>query len=260
MLAGDLVLTQDEMGRAFLYHFERPHARIELVGPEGSIQPEKILSVLEGHGWVMVARSTTVELYPLPTPINDSLQIEPAARHRWQYKVDSILISRPVDNSLDPISPAHLVLRYGSIHPWPVNLLHRYVLSSNDLFDPSLPVSRLNIPYNFPPVASQVIGSPIRLMATYDMAVGSHGTIIYIDSHTEGYFGHSNFGQRLAGTRIDGQLDNRGVGGDADPAARETSVYVVSEQDEWTRIALEEEEGKVAIGHIDGQITVLNYA
>lgn len=96
-------------------------------------------------------------------------------------------------------------------------------------------------------------------MATYDIAVGSYGTIIYIDSHTESYFGHSNFGQRLAGTRIDAQLDN-GAGGEVDPAIRETSVYAVSEQDEWTRIALQEEEGKVAIGHVDGQITVLDFA
>lgn len=38
MLAGDLVLTQDDMGRAFLYHFERPQARVELVDPEGNVQ------------------------------------------------------------------------------------------------------------------------------------------------------------------------------------------------------------------------------
>lgn len=93
-------------------------------------------------------------------------------------------------------------------------------------------------------------------MATYDMAVGSHGTIVYFDSHTESYFGHSDFGQRLAGTR----LDETSEGGEAGAMVRESSVYTVTERDGWTRIALQEEEGKIAIGHVDGTITVLDYA
>jgi hypothetical protein len=104
-----------------------------------------------------------------------------------------------------------------------------------------------------------MIGSPIRLMATYDMAVGSHGTIIYMDSHTETYFGHSDFGQRLAGTRID-ERSGEGEEGQAGTMVQASSVYQVSERDEWTRIALQEEEGRIAIGHVDGRITVLEYA
>lgn len=95
-------------------------------------------------------------------------------------------------------------------------------------------------------------------MATYDMVVGSHGTIIYTDSHTETYFGHSDFGQRLASTRIDEQSGDGGEG--AGTMARESSVYLVTERDEWTRIALQEEEGRIAIGHVDGRITLLDYA
>jgi hypothetical protein len=38
MLVGDLILTQDDMGRTFLYHFEEPQTRAELVDPEGSAQ------------------------------------------------------------------------------------------------------------------------------------------------------------------------------------------------------------------------------
>jgi hypothetical protein len=120
-------------------------------------------------------------------------------------------------------------------------------------FNSSLPASRSNIPYVFPLTNVQTIGSPVRLLATYDMAVGSYGTIIYCDSHTESYFGHSDFGQRLAGTRIP-------EGGEVGAMDQDTSVYRVNERDDWTRVALQEEEGKMAIGHVDGKITILDFA
>lgn len=132
-------------------------------------------------------------------------------------------------------------------------MIHRFMLYPNADFDPSLPVGKSNIPYAFPLTNVQAIGSPIRLLATYDMAVGSYGTIIYCDSHTEDYFGHSDFGQRLAGTRIP-------EGEEVSEIDRDTSVFRVNERDDWTRVALQEEEGKMAIGHVDGRITILDYA
>ncbi|KAF9454396.1 hypothetical protein P691DRAFT_808531 [Macrolepiota fuliginosa MF-IS2] len=253
ILVGDLMLTQDDVGRAFLYHFERPEARVELAFPEGNVQPERILDVLVDRDWIILARTTTVELYPLPASIDRNIQIESIATHKWQWKVDSMSIVCPTDNSLSPVKPVHMTLRYGSIHPWPVNLIHRYVLNPNDFFDSTKPASRENLPYLFPPFNTQMIGSPIRLMATYDMTVGSHGTIVYIDSHTESYFRHSDFGQRLVGTHMDEQAEDGTTVG-------ETSVYTVNERDQWTRIALQEEEGRIAIGHVDGRITVFDYA
>jgi hypothetical protein len=96
-------------------------------------------------------------------------------------------------------------------------------------------------------------------MAAYDTVVGSHGTIIYTDSHTETYFDHSDFGQRLAGTRIDERPGDGGEGEQASTMVGASSVYQVTERDEWTRIALQEEEGRIAIGHVDGRITLLEY-
>jgi len=85
------------------------------------------------------------------------------------------------------------------------------------------------------------------------MAIGSHGTIIYVDNHTQNYQGQ---GQRLAGNRIDETIVNEGLV----PHTRELSEYHSIEQDGWTKIALQEEEGTIAIGHIDGRIMVFDYA
>jgi hypothetical protein len=41
MLVGDLILTQDGVGRTFLYHFEASQVRAELVDPEGNAQVSK---------------------------------------------------------------------------------------------------------------------------------------------------------------------------------------------------------------------------
>lgn len=38
MLLGDLVLAQDNAGRSFLYHFESPQIRVQLIDPEGNAQ------------------------------------------------------------------------------------------------------------------------------------------------------------------------------------------------------------------------------
>jgi len=40
----------------------------------------------------------------------------------------------------------------------------------------------------------------------------------------------------------------------------EVSVFNVCEDDAWTRVAIDEEEGRVAIGRVDGTIMVFEYA
>lgn len=95
------------------------------------------------------------------------------------------------------------------------------------------------------------------------MALGPYGTALWIDSHTEDYFGHSDRGQRLAG-RFSPSLTSEEVTSVelidqvASTAAR--SVYDVSENDSWVRLALDEEEGRIALGSVDGQISVLEFA
>jgi len=115
------------------------------------------------------------------------------------------------------------------------------------------PRANVIFPYVLPPDDTQVIASPVRLGAVIHMTIGSHGTIIYVDNHTQNYQGQ---GQRLAGNRIDEATINEGLV----LHTRESSEYHSIEQDGWTKIALQEEEGTIAIGHVDGRIMVFDYA
>jgi len=133
------------------------------------------------------------------------------------------------------------------------NFIHCYILDTNDVFDPGHPASKDNLPYVLPLNDTQVIASPVRLGATIDMTIGSHGTIIYIDNHTNNYQGQ---GQRLAGNQMDEATEDEGLV----LHTRESAEYYSIEQDEWTKIGLQEEEGTIAIGYMDGRIMIFDYA
>jgi hypothetical protein len=99
------------------------------------------------------------------------------------------------------------------------------------------------------------------------MAVGSHGMTVWIDSHTEDYFGQGDRGQRLAGTVLPVAKPESGVHGVKEELALDNksndtviSVFDVSEEDRWVRVAISEEEGRIVVGSNNGTITILDYA
>ena len=139
----------------------------------------------------------------------------------------------------------------------PINILHQSALQPNESYDPQNPVDLSKLPYHITPVLQRTIGSPIRLFATYHMALGTHGMAIWLDSHTEDYFGQSDRGQRLAGCLAPAQ-ESIGEVSPGDTTTR-SSVFDISEDVTWVRVALSEEEGRIAVGSSDGFISVLEY-
>ena len=113
------------------------------------------------------------------------------------------------------------------------------------------------------------------------MAFGRYGTALWLDNHAEGWFGGpSERGQRLAGQVLslssllpygcgrgspiegpEGKLGATAIG--AEPTVPTSSsasmVFGTCDDDTWTRIAMDEEAGRIAIGHVDGAITLLEY-
>lgn len=93
--------------------------------------------------------------------------------------------------------------------------------------------------------------------------MGNRGTALWIDTHTEDYFGRSGRGQRLAASlATTSEAGDHLEAGEEDYIAptMDASVFGVCEEDNWTRVAVDEEEGRVAIGSLDGTVTILEYA
>jgi hypothetical protein len=158
----------------------------------------------------------------------------------------------------------------------PINLLHLFELHPNPGYEEGTVAFDRNppstIPYQFPPVLRQTIAAPLRLLAHTAMALGSHGTAVWIDSHTEDYLEHAGEGQRLASRASSSLLTSRDEEGDGQDGSLEgelsdhvattleASVLCWNESQRWVMLAVDEEEGKVALGHTDGsEITLLSF-
>jgi hypothetical protein len=140
-------------------------------------------------------------------------------------------------------------------------MIHHFVLKPNIYYTADLPVSANNLPYHESPELAQIIDSPVRLFASPQMTLGKYGTAVWFDSHTEDYFGQSDRGQRLAGRVLDTRLcaDRIGdVSGQA-PNVMASTVFGVRELDGWIRLAIDEEEGRLAVGCVDGDIVLFEY-
>lgn len=162
----------------------------------------------------------------------------------------------------------NLVLSSSSFHA--VNIVHHFVLRVNSDYQPSLPVTAINIPYLITPQLMQSLSSPIRLFFWADMALGPYGTALIIDSNQDE--SQNDLAQRLAGQMLC-RLGN-GSGSDDDMLLATSSNAVVSEepvngfpsmaflvrdQDTWTRVTMDEQAGKVAFARVDGGVELLEY-
>ncbi|KAJ8092847.1 hypothetical protein PM082_023480 [Marasmius tenuissimus] len=264
----------------------RPTHRVELRHPQPVLpanQPKVFETVIDDD-YILLIQPTTLELYSLEGFRNgDNVQfLSPITVHTFQWRLDSCRVERDIKHahvshpSQPP--PINILLRFSSLFPWPVNLLQHYVLHPNRHYTPSIPVSLYNLPYHFPPILQQTISSPIRLFAVSDVALGSYGTGVWIDSHTEDYFHQGEVGQRLAGHMLSPVRDGPPAEGressysstsndpeqpefsDKSTQSQASTVYYVQETDDWTRVAVDEAEGRIAVGSALGRIVLYDYA
>ena len=89
--------------------------------------------------------------------------------------------------------------------------IHCFIFNPNDAFDPSQPTSKHNSSYILSLGHTQTIVSPILPGTMIDMSIGSHGTIIYMDSDIDDddIPMSAGQGQRLAGNHIDASTGNK---------------------------------------------------
>ncbi|KAF8902364.1 hypothetical protein CPB84DRAFT_1678892 [Gymnopilus junonius] len=265
--SGSSILTKDTHGRLYFWGINNSQNRVQLQNPDLN-QLTALLDVIVTQEFVLALRATTLELYALPSSLQSNAILHPAFIHSWPWRVDNATMTmrqRPPRRSSERTTKdVYIVMRFGSYFPWAINLLHHYEIHANPLFLKDSPISALNLPYEFPPFLRETIGSPVRLHATSDLAIGPYGSAIWTDSHTEDYFDHADHGQRLAGRFspyvVANGEDNEEIElSDSVATASATSVYAYQEEDSWVRIAFDETEGRIVLGRGDGVITILEY-
>jgi len=265
--SGSLLLTSDGTGRLHLWDVESPQRKVELRTAE-----QNILDVILDENMALIMGVNTLELFALPLsfPLSNDARntvLNPVSSFEWPWRIDNVSMTMRIQ--LSKLSGTYdsvgILLRFGSLFPWSINLLHQYELHANKFYTSSSPLSELNLPYQFPPILCETIGSPVRLHGASDLVFGPYGTAIWTDSHTEDYFGHADRGQRLAGTFLlakhikDGDEEEEVELSDQIANAAAASVYSVQEEDSWVRLALDEKEGRIILGYDDGHISVLEY-
>jgi len=266
IFSGSRILAKESNLRYVIWDFHHPNHQIELHNPKNP-QRGDLLTAIITEEVAILFRSSTVEIYPLTSlraGVVAGTATHPIAQHSWPWRVDNVCVAeqfRWPQTQGRQRATINVLIRFRSWFPWPVNLLHHYVLRPNKSYLPSKRVNTNNIPYS-KPVFMQSIASPVRLHAPSPMVLGLHGTALWVDSHTEDYFGDSGHGQRLTG-RI---LSDTEPHNDIEPSVHMPSnemasiVFRVQEHDGWTRLAIDEGEGRVAVGAEAGAITLLEYA
>ncbi|KAJ7777422.1 hypothetical protein B0H16DRAFT_1505423 [Mycena metata] len=265
VFSGSTLLTKLGDSRVNLRTIEKDF-HVELRNPDYIVQKECIDALLADK-YAVVVRTVALELYSLSSFRDGSADqiIEPVCAHTWQWRVDSVSLAyqpswEATARALHP--PINILVRYASLFPWPVNALHHYVLPCDASYNPRDNIDANNKPYLSEAVLIRTFASPIRLFARWDMVLGSYGTALWIDSHTEDYYDHAVEGQRLAGTLFSA-IEPRGGPAvaldDQTATATASMVYQVREDDGWVRIAIQEEEGRIAVGTSTAEITIFEY-
>lgn len=242
---------------------DQPCEKIQLVNPS-LIQNDRCQAMYLRDDYMVIVRQQTVEFYstiPRPNIIaTPGAPISyPLAQYSFQWRTETVNMSEQVSwhaaRSHRP-SPINIVVRFGSIYPWPVNILHHFVLTPNPAYVPGRETSLCNLPYLAQPTPVQTIGSPVRLFSPSSVALGRYGTALWLDSHAEDWVGPSDCGQRLAG-RI---LMATGESSTSQRSSGASMVFRVRHDDLWNKVAINEESGRIAVGYVNGSITLYEYS
>ena len=292
-----------------------------------------------------------IHLYALPAPPNCATAIlahppappaecDPLVSHKWQWRIDSLVVAPRVlcpapawagtascaDSAscdagvgmeagaeAEAFPPIDVLIRFDTWFPWPVNILHHYVLTPNPAFTssssscssaPSSPTPHASpdspprsTPYlhaGGAPAMAHSIPSPIRLFTPSDMVLGRRGTALWLDAqaYESGPAQAGDHGQRIAGRMLaappppssssdrtrelhpgegggegQGGEGEGGGGGEGDRVSpgwfgeEGPMVFHMQEEDDgWNRLALDEEEGRIAVGTVYGRVHLFEYA
>ncbi|KAH9951107.1 hypothetical protein B0H21DRAFT_352892 [Amylocystis lapponica] len=196
--------------------------RVPLLHDDPTLRNEEhrcLGAVLLDHH-VLVFRKQWIHLYdthstrpPEPHPAaHTPPRLDPIAKHKWQWRIDTLVLSprtRTHTRTPAPLPPIDVLIRFDTWFPWPVNILHHFVLPPNPHPHPhpprpAPPYLHSSAPADGPHMA-HAIPAPVRLFTPSDVVLGRYGTALWIDAQTDprapaqaGDHGQRVVGQMLA--------------------------------------------------------------
>ncbi|KAI0058874.1 hypothetical protein BV25DRAFT_1185689 [Artomyces pyxidatus] len=272
ILSGDVLVTGDKSGNVFLYDVRAGALMCQLHDPLASPVTETVRAVLL-PGKVLTFNYTTIKLYELPDPLpavssDDPPRIfNPTARHTWRWRIDYLAVAPLVHARAPRPRPViNIWVRFGSWYPWPVNMVHHYVLAP---------------PYVFPPTLTLYTYSALDLFATSEAVLGPYGTVMWTDSQVQ----NDATAPRAASQRIaakmlhpfpaldappEGGVEDVGVGlgaaadsaitgGRYDRGTTTVFAFMNKGDGEVSHLAMDEETGRVVVSCQDGTISLWDY-
>lgn len=135
------------------------------------------------------------------------------------------------------------------------------------------------------PFMETSITSNMRLFTPSDMTIGEYGTAVWIDAqsdlNTTSQAG--DLGQRLAGQILESRTNHSAYGSQEDSRAGLRGVLMLTSEterkalpqygsvaqptfgiwgtfSEWAKVAVEEKEGRIALGSVEGRVHIMDYA
>ncbi|KAH9940738.1 uncharacterized protein BXZ73DRAFT_98568 [Epithele typhae] len=218
--------------------------------------------------FVLTFRKQWICLYHIPAqdPASDPPKLLPIAEYKWRWRIDTIAVS-PRRTSRPPGAPPtlDLLIRFDTWYPWPVNILHHFALSPNPSYTRATyaPADRATFPYlaAAPPADSSGPGQ-----------AGDRGQRVVCQVLARGAVAVPA-GDELRGLTELGEDAGDDLVSPGHPAGDVERMFGASggqqgagvlmaqeEHERWSRVAMCEAEGLVAVGHVDGSVTVLWYA
>lgn len=238
--------------------------------------------------------------------VDPAPELNPVSKYRWQYPIDDLKIFPQRHRVCSFVSqqprrtkptPICILMRFESWFPWPVNMLHQFILPTNPFFDPPLHAAQPDtapgeLPYLFSsrllsslqPYIADSISSPIRLFTPHDMIIGPYGTALWLDAQTDNNSQAGDRGQRIAGKvmrfvprptdagairtpshavdlQIPGDPHSDGPQLGREGVERRIGMifHATDDTEEWGRLAVDEDEGQIAVSCIDGRVLVYDY-
>ncbi|KAI0262330.1 hypothetical protein BC834DRAFT_891874 [Gloeopeniophorella convolvens] len=275
LLQGDILASGGAEGNIWLYNIHSGELLCELLDARAPSLNETVKVVLL-PGLVIAVGYASIKLFELPTFSRGKPQtIAPVATHVWRWRIDTVAAA-PLMHSHAPTARPHINLwvRFGSWYPWPINMLHHYVLHPR----------HDGRGYALPPVLARYTYSALDLFAPSASALGPHGTALWTDSQTGEGEGQARAGlQRIAGKVLPSLLPadeefmehigaeeavGAGLGVDAatammgdryDNSAALVLRVITGDHAQAHQLAMDEETGRVAVAWSDGGIAVWDY-